>query len=241
MIAQALKSGRNPQIDPGESMVFRGGRASCEFHPTGEALRMAAPRQSGMKNQERLPFEYVIEEKQSQVTSAGGLPLVAETMTVLGVDDAVRSHLQFGKVQREFDALALVRATTLLMASGGDCLDDVERLREDVALCELLGFRFPSAGTLRNFLYDFHDEKLVEVADGKRARIPKESEPLKGLRQVVAAHIAAFSHRWGGTQATLDIDGTIIESHKKEALPHYLGGRGYQPVVAYWAVAEQSG
>jgi hypothetical protein len=29
-------------------------------------------------------------------------------------------------------------------------------------------------------------------------------------------------------------DATIIESHKREAQPHYEGGRGYQPVVAYW-------
>jgi len=30
------------------------------------------------------------------------------------------------------------------------------------------------------------------------------------------------------------MDATIIESHKKQALPHYKGGRGYQPSLVYW-------
>lgn len=33
---------------------------------------------------------------------------------------------------------------------------------------------------------------------------------------------------------TLEMDATIIESHRKEALPHYKGGRGYQPSLVYW-------
>jgi hypothetical protein len=35
--------------------------------------------------------------------------------------------------------------------------------------------------------------------------------------------------------ATVDADATIIESRKREALPHYEGGRGYQPQLAVWA------
>jgi hypothetical protein len=38
--------------------------------------------------------------------------------------------------------------------------------------------------------------------------------------------------------ATVDQDATIIESHKRNALAHYEGGRGYQPMVAVWAEAD---
>jgi hypothetical protein len=38
--------------------------------------------------------------------------------------------------------------------------------------------------------------------------------------------------------ATIDQDATIIESHKRAALPHFEGGRGYQPMVAVWAEAD---
>ncbi len=36
-------------------------------------------------------------------------------------------------------------------------------------------------------------------------------------------------------RATLDLDATVIESNKPEAGYTYLGCRGYQPVIAYWA------
>ena len=36
-------------------------------------------------------------------------------------------------------------------------------------------------------------------------------------------------------RATLDLDATVIESHKREARPHYKGGRGYQPTAVLWA------
>jgi len=49
----------------------------------------------------------------------------------------------------------------------------------------------------------------------------------------------AFVHRVSRlgtcTKATLDHDATVLESHKREAQPHYKGGRGYQPAVVYWA------
>jgi hypothetical protein len=35
-------------------------------------------------------------------------------------------------------------------------------------------------------------------------------------------------------KATLDHDATLQESYKREALPHYQGGRGYQPAAIAW-------
>jgi len=46
------------------------------------------------------------------------------------------------------------------------------------------------------------------------------------------ARVAAQGRR---SKATLDHDATIQESHKRESLAHYKGGRGYQPSVIYWA------
>jgi len=36
------------------------------------------------------------------------------------------------------------------------------------------------------------------------------------------------------TTATLDVDATIVESHKRSATTAYEGTRGYQPVVVVW-------
>lgn len=201
----------------------------------GERLAKGMARKPSMKNQGRLGFEYEVAKSNSQITAHGGLPLVVETMATTGVIDAVAKHITLGQIQRQFGAASCVQATVLLMAAGGDCLDDMRQLREDGALCELLGGKLPSPETLRNFLYAFHSEELVKAAPGKKARVPLESPALQGLAEVVKAQLAHFQVRFPQSMATLDIDGTIIESHKKQATVHYEGGRGYQPVVACWA------
>lgn len=218
-------------------MVLRVNQRACHFHPSGDALLQIRDRELSMrKNQGRLPFEYAIEKKnEPRVTSFGGLPLVVEALRAFGVSDDATTRLQLGKIHRQFDAGSLVEAAVLLLAAGGDCIEDIERLRADTALCELLGTAMPSSGTFRQFLYSFHDESLMKEEVFERARIPKESEPLRLLQEVLTAHLGTICERWSELTATLDIDGTIIESHKKEALPHYEGGRGYQPLVAYWA------
>ena len=40
------------------------------------------------------------------------------------------------------------------------------------------------------------------------------------------------------TQATLDMDACLVESHKKEALYSYKKYRAYQPLTTYWAEAD---
>jgi len=128
----------------------------------------------------------------------------------------------------------------LLLAAGGECFDDIRTLAADEGLCRLLARQMPSADTCRHFLYEFHDEALIERAKqlrpaGTVAFIPAESELLAGLARVNLALVHAVAARGKGTRATLDHDATIQESHKREALPHYKGGRGYQPACIYWA------
>jgi hypothetical protein len=192
----------------------------------------------------RLSFEYEVDDKADSVTAWGGLPLVAEVLAALGVDDSVRRNVHLRKGHREFDAASLVKAAVLMMAAGGDCLDDINILREDTALCRLLGSRLPSAETLREFLYGFHEDVLVEIAQeeakqaGLLSYIPEESERLRGLAVVMTDFIQAAARRWPQETATIDIDATLQESHKREAKTHYQGGRGYQPTVATWVEAD---
>ncbi|MGI0015299.1 MAG: transposase, partial [Nitrososphaera sp.] len=88
-------------------------------------------------------------------------------------------------------------------------------------------------------LYAFHDEELLAQAQAQRsedqlAYIPKENEALQGLGQVNVALAHRVAAQGKCTKATLDLDATIQESHKREAQFHYKGGRGYQPSVIYW-------
>jgi hypothetical protein len=191
-----------------------------------------------------LPYTIEIVEDADAVTAHAGLPLVIETMRKLGVSAKLDEEL--GLRQRNHGATdsAKAEAMVLLMAAGGDCISDIDVLRADKGLQRLLGAELPTQEVLRSFLYAFHDDKLIGEAQrgrapGQLAYIPAETNALQGLDRVnlVLAHEVARHMKL--TCATLDHDATIQESHKREALAHYEGGRGYQPSVVYWAEADQ--
>ncbi len=70
---------------------------------------------------------------------------------------------------------------------------------------------------------------------GEVAYVPEEKEALQSLGRVVVSSVAALQARRPVEVATVDMDATIQESHKREAKVHYEGVRGYQPEVAVWA------
>lgn len=184
-----------------------------------------------------MPFEYEDEDSLPNATAWGGLPVLAEAMEKWGVNAALRECVKFGG-RRKFTSEDIVRALVLMMAAGGECVDDVEQLRKDLALAAMLGKELPAAETVRQALDLFHDARLVEEAQKKadsKSFVPEESELLRGLQAAVSATVREAMKKFPKTVATLDIDATIQESHKREAKPHYQNGLGYQPVVAYWA------
>lgn len=127
----------------------------------------------------------------------------------------------------------------LLFAAGGECIEDIRVLRADKGLMRLTG-ELPSEDVLWSFLNAFHDERLLEEARRSRppdgiAYIPGESAPLLGLARTNVALVHALAAQERVTCATLDHDATIQESQKREALPHYKGGRGYPPVAVLWS------
>jgi hypothetical protein len=109
-----------------------------------------------------------------------------------------------------------------------------------------LGYRPPKVTALREFLELFHDEKLEALRPPRQKQlsfIVPSSSALEALQEVQAAgvrRIAGLYEQRGEGQhiGTIDEDATIIESHKRSALAHYLGGRGYQPMIALWAEAD---
>lgn len=175
------------------------------------------------------------------LTALAGLSLVARTFRSLGLTESVARHVVIKKRDRGFSEAEMVESLVLLNAAGGDCLDDLVRLQADPGLSTMLGHAIPSPEAARKFLYSFHDDKLIDEAKAARkadqiAFIPEETAPLYGLGQVNVDLVREVARRAPGqTIATVDQDATIQESRKREALAHYEGGRGYQPMLAVWA------
>jgi hypothetical protein len=186
-------------------------------------------------------FEIDPEPARELLTGLGGLPLVARTFRSLGLPESVLRHVRVKERERGYDEATMVESFVLLNAAGGECVDDFGRLREDAALAELIGHAIPSPAVGLKFLYEFHDKEKIQEAKERRdpeevAYIPEENEALQGLGRVNRDLIAELGRRCAAQKiATVDMDATIIESRKREALRSYEGERGYQPMLAVWA------
>lgn len=181
-----------------------------------------------------LPFKLIEDESGEALTSFSGLPLVVETCEALGLAGLVKRHVWIKQRNRGYSESKYVESVVALMAAGGDCLEDIERLRSDAGLKLLLG-EMPSAEAVRFFLYAFHDEKLLEGKPQQGAFIAEETEPLAGLWEVNREVVLKASRGEKPKEATIDQDATVVESHKEESQWTYLGEKGYQPLIHYWA------
>jgi hypothetical protein len=149
-----------------------------------------------------LPFKLIEEETGEALTSYSGLPLVLETCEALGLARLVKEHVRIKRRQRGFSESEYVQSVVALMAAGGDCLEDIERLRSDAGLKLLVG-ELPSAEAVRFFLYGFHDEKLLEPRPEQGAFIAPETAPLAGLWEVQREVVLKASRKDEPKQATI--------------------------------------
>ncbi len=188
-------------------------------------MKLRRPRQGILP----LVFEQGVRE---DVTGRAGLTLVAEAIMACGTQKAVEKHLCVREREAGYSESEKVSAMILLQAAGGECVQDIRILSADLGLERMLGRKLPSPDALRDFLADFHDAKLFEDRPEEGAFIPEESEALRAFAAVNTDVVKASGK---GHKATIDLDATIVESHKREAFFHYKGGRGYQPTLAVWA------
>ena len=183
----------------------------------------------------QLPFDLDDTVDPSLVTARAGVPLAIELFRQLGVAAAVDAQVAVKQRQRGLRPSQLVESLIALWVAGGDRCQDLTTLRDDAALAALLGYALPAATTVRDFLEAFHTAELPLWQAGPQAAIPAESAPLVGLGQANRTLVAGLQQGAPATTATLDIDATLVESHKDTATVAYDGTRGYQPVVVVWA------
>ena len=196
--------------------------------------------------QNKTPFHLDPRPLDEMASPHAGLLAASRALRSLNLPGLVAANLQLKSRKRGFTEGQFVEAILLLQIAGGDCPEDVGIFREDTCLERGLGYALPKATAVREFLGRFHDATLAATRPARETQksfILPGSAGVAGLQNVQAGLVRQAAKRYdqAGERlkfATIDQDATIIESHKESALPHYDGGRGYQPMVAVWAEAD---
>lgn len=211
-----------------------------ENHPLSWGLKH---KQGKMGNEPLLlPIDIDPEPAEERLTAWGGAALLVQAIRSFDVPGSARRNLCLKQRRRGYDEGEYVESLVVLHALGGDCVDDLERLREDAGITELLGYEVPSPEAARKFLNHFHDDTLMEAAAQRAAAmrqaslLPEENAPLQGLETINRDVVRIIGSRCPDQRiATVDLDSTIVESWKQQARRTYEGSTGYQPMLAVWA------
>lgn len=208
-----------------------------------------------------LPYKYEEEKTTSGMTALGGLPTYLDLAYVAGLSDSIDRHLHIRGEQGYSDS-QIILPIVLLNLAGGDCVEDLRRLEDDQGFSKILyrvethglprqqrralerRFRkerrrvVPSPSSVFRYLAGFHQEEEGGSRQAGKASIPKPHENLVGLYRV-NGDLLAFAQKHSPTSsATLDLDATLVETTKKEALYSYKHYKAYQPLNVYWAEQE---
>lgn len=205
-----------------------------------------------------LAFQYEEEKRESGLTGLAGLPMYLDLIHASGLPKNITRRLRVRAGAQGWTDAALITSLVLLNLAGGDCVEDLNGLEADEGLSRLLlRFRFQgmnrrerraeerrwrkegrrgvaSVSAARRYLEAFHNEAEELKRQPHQAFIPQPNEALQGLWEVYQDFIGYVQRRRPEEQATVDMDATLVETSKEEALWSYQGYKAYQPLNAYW-------
>ena len=148
------------------------------------------------------------------LTSRAGLITLGQLMCSIGFSQLVDKHFPQPKSNRGFQPSRFVNALILMLHEGGECLDDLRHIREDQALCRLLGIQsIPQSDSMGNWLRRIG-----------QAGVTASTEINRHLMQL------GLHHR---KDVTLDIDATLSASKNQNAEWTYKKCTGYMPMVGH--------
>lgn len=191
-----------------------------------------------------LPFYLELTKKRDFVTAYAGLPVMLEAMMAV-IPTSLYRELRDALGYRSWKVVRRhVASLVLLIVAGGEHVSDLAVLRGDGGLEKLIGFRPSSPTQAKEFLYRFHQgldghlltpEEDAELSVKGRAAIRPEGPGLQILEILLRRVVEAIQAKSPKRRATVDVDASIVEANKKQALMAYEGTVGYQPQMAWWA------
>lgn len=201
------------------------------------------------------------EPTSQNLTALSGLAPYLDLAVGSGLVSSIRRNLGVCGEQGWADD-QIVMSLLLLNLAGGDCVDDLDQLDADEGFGKLLRWcenhglprrvrrqtkrrwrkirerNVVSPSAARRYLSAFHDESQEKLRKPGKALIVQPNEHLLGLRRVNGEFVGFVQGCSKQIMATLDVDATLIETTKKDALFCYKRFRAYQPLNVWWAEQE---
>jgi len=206
-----------------------------------------------------LPFNYVAEKETTNITCYGGLPAYLDLAHALGLQKSIIRHLTIRRDSQGWQDYQIVTALILLNLAGGDSVDDLKKLEADTGFCKILRkviihglkptekrkFRkflqknnnrvIPSPSSVFRYLSSFHDTDQEKNRESGKAFIPMPNGHLQGFSKILKDLLSFVQTNCLHKTATLDMDATLIATHKTNALYSYKSHKSYQPINTWWA------
>jgi hypothetical protein len=207
-----------------------------------------------------LPFHYECEPTESGMTALAGLPAYLELAVVSGLTDSIQRHLGECALKKQgWTDTQIVMSLILLNIAGGDSVDDLKILENDEGLVKVVrrvGFSghprkerreqerrwrkerkraFPSTPVVFRYLAAFVNAGEESKRIRGQAFIPAQSDPLRALGRVNPDLLRFAQRKMPQTEATLEMDASIVETTKQDALFSYQGSPSFQPLSVRWA------
>ena len=210
-----------------------------------------------------LPFQYAEEKKSSGMTALAGLATYLDLLQVARLRESMDRHVGVRKETQGWTDSQIITSLILLNLAGGESVKDLRVLEADDGLGRVLsraetqGMRHRECGALQRrwrterrrsvpsesavfrYLSEFHDTAEESKRLAHTAFVPAASGALLGLRRVNAEMVGFVQKHTRHSRATLDMDATLVETHKQEAFYSYKKHKAYQPLSTYWAEADQ--
>ena len=198
------------------------------------------------------------------MTAMGGLPIYLDLAKVIGLSKSIEKHLKIRENKQGWTDTQMVLSIVMLNITGGSKVSDLKTLEADAGFCEVLrktechGLRrkvrralarrwrkekkrsIPSPSAVFRYLAAFHDAGQEDARENShiKAFIPAPNEHLKGLMRINREMLLTLQSQNPQPVATLDIDATLVETNKKEAVYCYKKFKAYQPLNVFWAEQE---
>ena len=212
-----------------------------------------------MMTQGELAFKYEEDQQGGGMTGMAGIGTYLDLASRSGMVRSLERHVKAREGGQGWTDVETVLSLVMLNLVGGECVEDINRLESDKGFCALLGKTLsrglsgkgrrglkkrwrkekirsvPSSSSIFRYLAEFHDEEQERLREPGKAFIPASNKALEGLCLTNKDMVGFVQENHLEQTATLDMDATLVETEKADALWCYKGYRAYQPFNTWWA------